>query len=157
MSRRRKVIHKEAKRDARYANPLVARLINAVMRCGKKATAERIVYIAIEKSREGSDAIDPLEILNKAIDNVKPRLEVKSRRVGGATYQVPIEVNPERQIALALRWIVMLAHNRKGIPMIKALANELKEAAAGQGSAIKKRDDMHKMAQANRAFAHFRW
>jgi small subunit ribosomal protein S7 len=157
MSRRRKVIHKEAKRDARYANPLVARLINAVMRRGKKATAERIVYTAIEKSREGSDAIDPLEILNKAIDNVKPRLEVKSRRVGGATYQVPIEVNPERQIALALRWIVMLAHNRKGIPMIKALANELKEAAAGQGSAIKKRDDMHKMAQANRAFAHFRW
>lgn len=157
MSRRRRVIRKEVKRDARYANPLVARLINTVMRRGKKATAERIVYTAIEKSREGSDAIDPLEILNKAIDNVKPRLEVKSRRVGGATYQVPIEVHPDRQIALALRWIVLLASNRKGIPMVKALAHELKEAAGGQGSAIKKRDDMHKMAQANRAFAHFRW
>lgn len=157
MSRRRRVIRKEVKRDARYANPLVARLINTVMRRGKKATAEWIVYTAIEKSREGSDVIDPLEILNKAIDNVKPRLEVKSRRVGGATYQVPIEVHPDRQIALALRWIVLLANNRKGTPMVKALAHELKEAAGGQGSAIKKRDDMHKMAQANRAFAHFRW
>ncbi len=157
MSRRRKVIRKEVKRDARYANPLVARLINAVMRRGKKATAERIVYTAIDKAREGSDAIDPLETLNKAIDNVKPRLEVKSRRVGGATYQVPIEVNAERQIALALRWIVTLAANRKGITMMQALAEAIKEAAAGQGSAIKKRDDMHKMAQANRAFAHFRW
>lgn len=157
MSRRRRVIRKEAKRDARYANPLVARLINTVMRRGKKATAECIVYTAIDKSREGSDAIDPLEILNKAIENVKPRLEVKSRRVGGATYQVPVEVNPDRQIALAMRWIVLLAKNRKGISMIQALAHELKEAAAGQGSAIKKRDDMHKMAQANRAFAHFRW
>ena len=157
MSRRRRVIRKEVKRDARYANPMVARLINTVMRCGKKSTAERIVYAAIDKSREGSDAIDPLETLNKAIDNVKPRLEVKSRRVGGATYQVPIEVNSERQVALAVRWIVLLASKRKGIPMMEALAHELKDAASGQGSAIKKRDDMHKMAQANRAFAHFRW
>ncbi len=157
MSRRRRVIRKEVKRDARYANPMVARLINTVMRCGKKSTAERIVYAAIDKSREGSDAIDPLETLNKAIDNVKPRLEVKSRRVGGATYQVPIEVNAERQVALAVRWIVILASKRKGIPMMEALAHELKDAASGQGSAIKKRDDMHKMAQANRAFAHFRW
>lgn len=157
MSRRRRVIHKEVKRDARYANPMVARLINTVMYSGKKSIAERIVYTAIEKTREGSDAIDPLEILNKAIENVKPRLEVKSRRVGGATYQVPIEVSSERQVALAIRWIVALANKRKGISMIEALAHELKEAAAGQGSAIKKRDDMHKMAQANRAFAHFRW
>ncbi len=157
MSRRRRVITKEVKRDSRYASPLVARLINTVMKRGKKSTAERIVYAAIEKSREGSDTIDPLETLNKAIDNARPRLEVKSRRVGGATYQVPMEVPQDRQIALAMRWIVGFAASRKGIPMKDALANELRDAAAGQGNAIKKRDDMHKMAQANRAFAHFRW
>lgn len=157
MSRRRRVIHKETKTDARYASPVVARLIAAVMRRGKKSVAERIVYTAIEKSREGSDTVDPLETLNKAIENVKPRLEVKSRRVGGATYQVPMEVPADRQIALAMRWLVNFANGRKGVPMENALAYELKDAAAGQGNAIKKRDDMHKMAQANRAFAHFRW
>lgn len=157
MSRRRRVIHKETKTDARYASPVVARLIAAVMRRGKKSTAERIVYTAIEKSREGSDTVDPLETLNKAIENIKPRLEVKSRRVGGATYQVPMEVPADRQIALAMRWLVNFANGRKGVPMENALAYELKDAAAGQGNAIKKRDDMHKMAQANRAFAHFRW
>lgn len=157
MSRRRRTIHKEVKKDARYASPVVARLISAVMCEGKKSVAERIVYTAIEKSREGTDTVDPLETLNKAIENVKPRLEVKSRRVGGATYQVPMEVPAERQIALAMRWLVNFANGRKGVPMEKALAYELKDAAAGQGNAIKKRDDMHKMAQANRAFAHFRW
>ncbi len=157
MSRRRRVIHKEVKRDSRYASPLVARLISAVMQRGKKSTAERIVYGAIDKSREGSDTVDPLETLNKAIENARPRLEVKSRRVGGATYQVPMEVPADRQVALAMRWLVNFANNRKGIPMKDALANELRDAAAGQGNAIKKRDDMHKMAQANRAFAHFRW
>jgi small subunit ribosomal protein S7 len=157
MSRRRRVIHKEAKKDARYASPSVARLISTVMRRGKKSIAERIVYTAIEKSREGTDTVDPLETLNKAIENVKPRLEVKSRRVGGATYQVPMEVPPDRQLALAMRWIVSFAKGRKGVPMENALANELRDAASGQGSAIKKRDDVHKMAQANRAFAHFRW
>lgn len=157
MSRRRRTIHKEVKKDARYASPVVARLISAVMREGKKSVAERIVYTAIDKSREGTDTVDPLETLNKAIENVKPRLEVKSRRVGGATYQVPMEVPADRQIALAMRWLVNFANGRKGVPMEKALAFELKDAAAGQGNAIKKRDDMHKMAQANRAFAHFRW
>lgn len=157
MSRRRRTIHKEVKKDARYASPTVARLISAIMRCGAKSTAERIVYTAIDKSREGTDTVDPLETLNKAIENVRPRLEVKSRRVGGATYQVPMEVPSDRQVALAMRWIVNFAKSRKGIPMENALANELKEAALGQGNAIKKRDDMHKMAQANRAFAHFRW
>jgi len=127
------------------------------MESGKKSIAERIVYGAIEKTREGSDAVDPLETLNKAIDNVKPRLEVKSRRVGGATYQVPMEVPGPRQMALAMRWIVTFALKRKSVPMMDALASELKEAAAGQGNAIKKRDDTHKMAQANRAFAHFRF
>ena len=157
MSRRRRVIHKESKKDARYASPVVARLISTVMRRGKKSVAEQIVYTAIDKSREGTDTVDPLETLNKAIENVKPRLEVKSRRVGGATYQVPMEVPSDRQVALAMRWIVNFAKSRKGVPMENALAYELRDAASGQGSAIKKRDDMHKMAQANRAFAHFRW
>jgi len=157
MSRRRRVIHKEEKLDARYGSPVVARLISTVMQDGKKSLAERIVYTAIEETRSGTDAVDPLEILSRAIDNVKPRLEVKSRRVGGATYQVPMEVPPARQLALAMRWIVGYAQASKNIPLMKALANELKEAANGQGNAIKKRDDTHKMAQANRAFAHFRF
>ena len=101
--------------------------------------------------------VDPLEIVNKALENVRPRLEVKSRRVGGATYQVPMEVTPARQVSLAMRWIVQYADGRRGMPMAEALAAELKDAASGQGNAIKKRDDTHKMAQANRAFAHFRW
>jgi len=157
MSRRRRVIKKTEKFDGRYGSPIVARLINTIMLSGKKSVAEKIVYAAIEKTREGSDAVDPLETLHKAMDNVKPRLEVKSRRVGGATYQVPMEVPPARQMALAMRWIVTFALKRKSVPMIDALASELKEAASGQGNAIKKRDDTHKMAQANRAFAHFRF
>jgi small subunit ribosomal protein S7 len=157
MSRRRRVIHKEEKFDTRYGSPMVARLIATVMQDGKKSTAERIVYDAIEKSRQGSDSVDPLETFIKAIENVKPRLEVKSRRVGGATNQVPMEVQPARQLALAMRWLVGFAAKRKGISLRDALANELKDAAGGQGNAIKKRDDTHKMAQANRAFAHFRF
>ena len=157
MSRRKKVYKKEERVDSRYGSPAVARLIATVMKRGKKSLAERIVYTAIDKSREGSDAVDPLEVLNKALDNVRPRLEVKSRRVGGATYQVPMEVTSARQISLAMRWIVQFADNRKGVPMSEALAQEIRDAAGGQGNAIKKRDDTHKMAQANRAFAHFRW
>jgi len=156
MSRRRRVIHKEVKVDSRYASPAVARLIDTVMRSGQKSLAERIVYEAIERSREGSDAVDPLDSLHKALDNAKPRLEVKSRRVGGATYQVPIEVSADRQISLAMRWLVNYAKNRRGT-MTDNLAAEIKDAATGQGNVIKKRDDTHKMAQANRAFAHFRW
>ena len=157
MSRRRRVIKKETKLDTRYASPLVAKLISSVMRDGKKSVAENIVYRAIDITREDTDVVDPLETLNKAIENAKPRLEVKSRRVGGATYQVPVELPADRQISLALRWIVGFAQKRRNTPMTQALANELKDAAAGQGNAIKKRDDTHKMAQANRAFAHFRW
>lgn len=157
MSRRKRVIHKEVKQDLRYANPLVARLITSVMRDGKRSIAEKIVYTAIETTRSGAEVVDPLDVLTKAIENIRPRLEVKSRRVGGATYQVPMEVAMDRSLALAMRWLVTFAGKRKGIPMAKALANELKDAAAGQGAAIKKRDDLHKMAQANRAFAHFRW
>ena len=157
MSRRKRVITKEVKRDLRYGSPLVARLITTVMRGGKRSLAERIVYSAIESTRDGAEAVDPLDVLQKAMDNARPRLEVKSRRVGGATYQVPMEVPAERQLALAMRWIVGFANKRKSVPMSKALASELKEAASNQGNAIKKRDDLHKMAQANRAFAHFRW
>jgi small subunit ribosomal protein S7 len=157
MSRRRKVYKKEEKLDSRYGSASVARLISTVMKRGKKSLAERIVYTAIDKSREGSDSVDPLEVLNKALENVRPRLEVKSRRVGGATYQVPMEVTPARQVSLAMRWIVQYADKRRGMPMAAALAQEIKEAASGQGNAIKKREDTHKMAQANRAFAHFRW
>ena len=157
MSRRKRVIHKEVKQDLRYANPLVARLITSVMRDGKRSIAEKIVYTAIETTRSGAEVVDPLDVLTKAIENIRPRLEVKSRRVGGATYQVPMEVAIDRSLALAMRWLVTFASKRKGIPMAKALANELKDAAAGQVAAIKKRDDLHKMAQANRAFAHFRW
>ena len=157
MSRRRKVYTKPEIVDARYASPVVARLISAVMQDGKKSLAENIVYSAIEKTREESDVVDPLETLNKALENVKPRLEVKSRRVGGATYQVPLEVPVKRQVALAMRWIVGFAQKRRNIPMMDALATELRDAANGQGNAIKKRDDTHRMAQANRAFAHFRW
>lgn len=157
MSRRKRVIHKEVKRDLRYASPLVARLITSVMRSGKRSIAEKIVYSAIETTRSAAEVVDPLDVLQKAIDNIRPRLEVKSRRVGGSTYQVPMEVATDRSLALAMRWLVTLAGNRKGVPMAKALANELKDASVGQGAAIKKRDDLHKMAQANRAFAHFRW
>src|ERR1700684_3645528 len=116
MSRRRRVIHKEEKLDGPYHSPVVARLISTVMKNGKKSLAERIVYTAIEETRTGTDAVDPLEVLNKALDNVKPRLEVKSRRVGGATYQVPMEVPPGRQMALAMRWMVSNAAKRKGVP-----------------------------------------
>ena len=157
MSRRRRVHKKIEKLDSHYASPVVAQLINTIMQNGKKSLAERIVYGAIEKSRENSDTVDPLEVLHKALDNVRPRLEVKSRRVGGATYQVPIEVSPERQTSLAMRWIVGYANARRGIGLTDALANEIRDAASGQGNAMKKRDDTHRMAQANRAFAHFRY
>ena len=121
MSRRRKVYKKEEKLDSRYGSAAVARLISTVMKRGKKSLAERIVYTAIDKSREGSDSVDPLEVLNKALENVRPRLEVKSRRVGGATYQVPMEVAPARQVSLAMRWIVSYADKHRGMPMAAAL------------------------------------
>jgi small subunit ribosomal protein S7 len=157
MSRRRRVIKNKESIDARYGSSVVAQLISTVMQGGKKSLAEKIVYNAIEKTRENTDVVDPLETLHKALENVKPRLETKSRRVGGATYQVPMEVPARRQVALAMRWIVGFAQKRKNVSMKDALATELKDAATGQGNAIKKRDDTHKMAQANRAFAHFRF
>jgi len=157
MSRRKRTFHKPDRRDSRYDSSLVGHLISKVMIDGKRSLAERIVYAAIDKASEGADTVDPLEIVTRAIENAKPRVEVKSRRVGGATYQVPLEVAPDRSESLALRWIVGYARGRKGTPMHVALSNELKDAANNQGSSVRKRDDVHKMAQANRAFAHFRW
>lgn len=157
MARRKRVYRKIERRDPRYDSTLVGKLISKVMLSGKRSLAERIVYSAIDLANEGTDTIDPLEVITRAIENAKPRVEVKSRRVGGATYQVPLEVAPDRSESLAMRWIVNYARGRKGVPMHKALANEIKEAANNQGTSVRKRDDVHKMAQANRAFAHFRW
>jgi small subunit ribosomal protein S7 len=143
--------------DPKYHSPLVTRLVNTVMQRGKKSTAQKIVYGAFDRITEKNPATSPLEVLQRAVDNAKPRLEVKARRVGGATYQVPLEVPVDRQLALAVRWLVDFANARKGSPMRDALASEIMDAFQGQGNAIRKRDDVHKMAQANRAFAHFRW
>jgi len=157
MSRRRRVRHKIEIKDPRYDSTLVAKFVSTVMGSGKKSLAERLVYAAIERANEGSDNVDPLEILTRAVENSKPRVEVKSRRVGGATYQVPLEVSVNRQESLAIRWLVNFARARKGTPMHVALSNEIRDAASNSGSAVRRRDEMHKMAQANRAFAHFRW
>jgi len=156
MSRRRKVRKVIITTDPKYNSEMVARIISYIMRRGKKSVAEGIVYGALDEIKAKMNE-DPLEVLVKAVDNVKPKVEVKSRRVGGATYQVPVEVNRSRQMALALRWMVQYSGGRKGVPMKKALATEIMEACKGQGEAIKKRDDTHKMAQANRAFAHYAW
>ena len=157
MSRRRQATKRPVSRDGKFQSALVARLVNTVMFSGKKSTAQRIVYGAFDQLSEKNPASNPVEILQRAVDNAKPRIETKPRRVGGATYQVPLEVPSDRQAALALRWIVDFADARKGTPMSKALAAEIMEAFQGQGGAIRKRDDVHKMAQANKAFAHFRW
>ena len=151
MSRRRQATRRTIAKDGKFQSVLVSRLVNTVMRCGKKNTAQRIVYDAFDSISAKNPASNPVEILQRAVDNAKPR------RVGGATYQVPLEVPADRQAALALRWIVNFADARKGAPMSEALAAEIQEAYQGQGNAIRKRDDVHKMAQANKAFAHFRW
>ena len=157
MARRRRVYHKPDRRDPKFDSELIGHLISKVMKDGKRSLAERIVYAAIDKANEGTDTVDPLEVVTRAVENSKPRVEVKSRRVGGATYQVPLEVAASRSEALAIRWIIGFARGRKGTPMHVALANEIKDAANNTGGAVRKRDDVHKMAQANRAFAHFRW
>src|SRR3954447_9769173 len=157
MSRRRQAVKKPLVEDAKFHSPLVTRLVNTVMQSGNKSVAQRIVYGAFDQLAEKNPTSNPMEILQRAVDNAKPRLEVKARRVGGATYQVPLEVTSDRQFALALRWLVDFADSRKGIPMKEALAAEILEAYQGQGNAIRKRDEVHKMAQANKAFAQFRW
>ncbi|MCL5099340.1 MAG: 30S ribosomal protein S7 [Candidatus Omnitrophica bacterium] len=157
MSRRRRAIKRPMAEDAKHHSALVTRLINMVMQRGKRSLARRIIDQSFELIMSKQPNADPLEVLQRAVDNAKPRLEVKARRVGGATYQVPLEVPTDRQTSLAIRWIVNLAGARKGVPMREALATELLEASQGHGNAIKKRDEVHKMAQANKAFAHFRW
>ena len=142
--------------DPVYNSPLVTALVNKILLEGKKSVAERIVYGALEGCRDKSGT-DPVITLKRALDNVKPTLEVKSRRVGGATYQVPIEVRPARQTTLAMRWLVKYAGERREKTMAERLQNEILDASNGLGGAVKKREDTHKMAEANRAFAHYRW
>ncbi len=157
MSRRHRAVKRTVVPDIRYQSPLVAHLVNVVMQKGKKNLAQRIVYGAFEKVSEKLEKGDPVNLLLGALENARPRLEVKSRRVGGATYQVPIEISFERQESLALRWLVAAASSRKGIPLKDALAAEIVDAYNNTGTVVKKKEDTHKMAQANRAFAHFRW
>ena len=157
MSRRRRAVKREIYPDVQFGSRLVGRLVNTVMERGKRSVAQRIVYGAFNQIVENQEGTTALEVLERAVENAKPRLEVKARRVGGATYQVPLEVAGERQLSLALRWMVKFANSRKGTPVQNALATEILEAYQGQGSSIRKRDEVHKMAQANKAFAHFRW
>ena len=157
MARRRAAEKRTVIPDPRYNSELIAYMINAIMGKGKKATAASIVYGALEDIQTKLKDEDPLTVFNRAIENIKPKLEVKSKRVGGATYQVPVEVSPKRQTALACRWLIQYSKGRRGMPMRRALAMELMDAYSNQGSAVKKRDDTHKMAQANKAFAHYRW
>ena len=142
--------------DPVYSSPLVTQLVNKVLRDGKKSLAERIVYAAMEGCRDKTGT-DPVVTLKRALDNVKPALEVRSRRVGGATYQVPVEVRPSRSTTLGLRWLVTFAQQRREKTMVERLMNELLDASNGLGAAVKRREDTHKMAESNRAFAHYRW
>ena len=157
MPRRAAAVRREVQPDAVYNNRLVTQLINKVLLDGKKATAERIVYTAFEIVAEKSEGGDALATFKKAMDNVKPTLEVKPKRVGGATYQVPMEVNSRRSTALGIRWIVNFSRARKEKTMAERLANEIMDAANGVGASVKRREDVHKMAEANRAFSHYRF
>ena len=157
MPRRREIAKREIPADALYGSPLVTKFINTIMQEGKRSTAERILYQSFDiiKERSGDD---PLKIFKKAVDNVKPSLEVKSRRVGGSNYQVPVEVNANRRLSLSIRWLVGYARTRgDGKTMQEKLANELLDASNLRGGAVKKREDTHRMAEANKAFAHYRW
>ena len=155
--RRRKAEHRQLTPDIKYNSELIARLINVIMERGKKSVAQKIVYGAMDIMQKNHKGMDPLEIFLQALENAKPRVEVKSRRVGGATYQVPIEVPTERQVAVAMRWIVGYSRSKKGRPMMESLASELSDAYNNTGATVKKRDATHKMAAANKAFAHYRW
>ena len=156
MPRRREVAKRDILLDPKYNSKLVAKFINKVMRRGKKSLAERIMYGAFELIEQRSKQ-DPLDVFHKAMDNVRPIVEVKSRRVGGSTYQVPVEVRSDRRNALAMRWIISYAKARSEKTMVQRLAGELQDAAQNRGSAVKKREDTHRMAEANKAFAHYRW
>ena len=157
MSRRRRAVKRPVQEDPKFQSVLVSRLVNTVMKSGKRSVAQRVVYGALEEIATKNSDVEPMEIFQRAIDNAKPRLEVKARRVGGVTYQIPMEVPEYRQVSLAIRWLVQFAGNRKGIPMRVALATEIYEAYQGKGNSIRRRDEVHRMAQSNKAFAHFRW
>lgn len=156
MPRRREVPKRPVLPDPKYGDQLVTKFMNVIMLDGKKPTAERIVYGAFDVIQDRTRE-DPVKIFHRALENCQPAVEVKSRRVGGATYQVPIEVRPSRRMALAMRWLVAFARKRPGKTMRDKLANELIEAAHNRGNAVKKRDDVHRMAEANKAFSHYRW
>lgn len=156
MPRRKRAEKRQVPPDPKYNDYELAKLVNKVMWDGKKNLAYKIVYKALDIIKEKTDQ-DPLAVFKKALNNVKPKLEVRPRRVGGATYQIPMEVSPHRSLSLAIRWIVESARGRKGKPMAQRLAEELIEASQGQGPSVKKKEDTHKMAEANRAFAHYRW
>ena len=155
--RRRTALRREVIPDPKFNNKMISRFVNMLMIDGKKWNAEKIVYGSLDIVAQKTQKVDPLEVLTKAIDNVRPLLELKSRRVGGATYQVPTDVTPARGMSLAMRWIRDYARNKKGKPMEIKLAEELVSAYKSEGPAIKKRDETHKMAEANRAFSHLRW
>ncbi|AIH04242.1 MULTISPECIES: 30S ribosomal protein S7 [Thermodesulfobacterium] len=157
MPRKGPVPKREIPPDPKYGSVLVAKFINNLMKDGKKNVARKIFYEALERLREKSGGEDPLKIFEKAVENVKPLIETRSRRVGGANYQVPVEVRPERQISLAIKWIINAARARSEKTMVERLANELWDAYNERGAAIKKRDDTHRMAESNRVFAHYRW
>lgn len=154
--RKRRAVKRDVLADPIYNSKLVTKLVNQVMLDGKKGTAQTILYDAFDMIKEKTGK-DPMEVFDKAMENIRPALEVKSRRVGGANYQVPIEVRGDRAQALALRWLVNYARLRGGHSMAQNLANEIMDAAEGTGAAVKKREDTHKMAEANKAFAHYRW
>ena len=156
MPRRGAIPKREVRPDPIHQDRLVTQLVNKVLLDGKKSLAERIVYGALEQARDKTGT-DPVVTLKRALDNVKPALEVRSRRVGGATYQVPVEVRAERSTTLALRWLVSFSKARREKTMVERLANEILDASNGLGAAVKRREDTHKMAEANRAFAHYRW
>src|SRR5260370_23008950 len=155
MPRRRSIVPREAAPDPRHHDKLPGKFINTLMKKGKKSTAERICYGAFDLIQERANDEDPLKIFRTAIENVKPVVEVKSRRVGGASYQVPVEIRPVRRVALAFRWIQESAHARAGKSMMDKLARELMDAATNTGASVKKREDVHRMAEAKRAFAHY--
>lgn len=155
--RRRRAEIRDVIADPKYSSKLITRFVNVIMKKGKKSVAEHIMYNALDIVATKTGNKNPLEVLQKAIDNARPLLEIKPRRVGGATYQVPIEVKVERGSSIAMRWIRDFARQKKGRPMEEKLADEIIDAFNSQGSAIKKREDMHKMAEANKAFAHYRW
>ena len=154
--RKRRAVKRDVLPDAIYNSKIVTKLINQIMNDGKKGTAQKIVYDAFDIIKEKTNE-DPMIIFNKAMDNIKPALEVKSRRVGGANYQVPVEVKSDRAIALAFRWLAQYARLRNGHSMAENLANEIIDASNGIGASVKKKEDTHKMAEANKAFAHYRW